>query len=160
ARGRSRATPIASNSGSRAADPGREEDCGETVPMKKNQVKATGLAMVGVFALTVLHPSRAHAYNYNTHSRIAELAVRAMRVGQTPSPPTPSNDDGTLAQYVAEVRAAPARLALMRTGFPKNPAEGGFSPLPFLGSTTDFPYPGTNAASCPLNPAETKDLNK
>ena len=44
----------------------------------QTQVKAICLATVGAFALTILNPTRAHAYNYSTHSRIAELAVRAM----------------------------------------------------------------------------------
>jgi hypothetical protein len=129
--------------------------------MKKSQVKATGLAMVGVFTLAVLHPSRAHAYNYPTHSRIAEFAVRAMRPSEVGTPTAPAGEEALFGQYLAAVKAAPARLGLMRTGFPKDPAVGGFSPLPFDGpGTTDFPYPSTNADQCFVSPTETKDLTK
>ncbi len=122
----------------------------------------TALAMVVAFGSTLLPPTSAHAYNASTHSRIAELAVRAMFADQVDDVDlvVPPGEAAEFAVYLAELRAAPARLLFMRTGLPTSREASQVTPFPLGGSDDPYPYAAIGTGKCDLRHPELLDLNR
>lgn len=138
---------------------------------QSNVMKFSAMSALAAFALTSLRATTAHAYRYDTHSRIVEFAVRAMQppcfgapASCQPVPVTrPSGaDPGLWNDYLQAVRAAPAKLGMLRTGLPTSLARDGWSIIPGgSADTTGFPYHSLSSGqTCSLNQDETKDLNR
>lgn len=75
--------------------------------MKASTVLA---ATFGLGALALA--PRADAYNWSTHKALVQAAVRAMTYASS----TPAGATSEYAAFLAKVRAAPEKLALLRTG--------------------------------------------
>jgi len=126
-------------------------------------MKASALSALASFFFASLHAAPASAYNYRTHSRIAELAVHAMRTAPAPPrvalPPVGENIDEWNA-YLTAVHAAPDRLAQLKTGIPNELDANTFAVVP--GDSTaekeSFPY---SYSTCQLPAAgEPRDLKR
>lgn len=65
----------------------------------------------------VLSASNAHAYNWKTHARVAEVAAQVMAPSFPASPTAPAGVDQTQwTAYLADIHAAVPKLNLLRTG--------------------------------------------
>jgi len=124
---------------------------------KMTTLKAVCTAVT--FTLTALQTPAAQAYNYGTHSRIAELAVRAMRVNETNIPVAPPGvDPADFEVYYRAVLAAPDSLKMLYTGLQTSLAQSDTGLIP-LGSDAPYPFSHDDSGSCPLLPGETRNLN-
>lgn len=127
---------------------------------KHTHKKSKCITAATALTVTALQAPAAHAYNYATHSRIAELAVRAMRAEEVDTPTPPAGEEALFAQYLAAVRAAPARLGLLHTGLPSQQDAGSAGLIPGLGSTESYPLSLFGADVCRFQPSESRDLTK
>src|SRR5687768_2262778 len=97
----------------------------------------------------------ARAYNPDTHSRLAELAVRTMSEIDHGALPVPPGEAALFAQYLAAIQGAPDKLLLLRTGLPRRQGDGS--------SIEEGRYPfGDNHGVCALydDAQDTLDLTK
>lgn len=71
---------------------------------------------IALVTILLVSPGTSFAYNWSTHSRVAESAVSIMQnlPGAVVMPP--GADPGEWAAFLAAVGAAPARLSILRTG--------------------------------------------
>jgi hypothetical protein len=73
----------------------------------------------------------------------------------------PNGEAAAWAEYLAAVRAAPAKLAQLKTGLPTSTVDGGFNPIPGdSDDTTGYPYSAKSPATCSLFNNEKRDLNR
>jgi len=113
------------------------------------------LALVTAVALAATSLSRpAQAYNWSTHSRMAEMAVVTMQsIDPIVFPPQAWSDEQKkqFEQFTAAVRSAPQRLEVLKSGLPLSSEEA--VKLPFTPADGDLPierYPYQTVESSKL----------
>src|SRR5262245_6764329 len=87
----------------------------------KNRFVRRGATLLTVASIAA-SSSIAHAYNWNTHKRMVEVAVSLMRSDFVKGDPPPDVNPSEWTNYVRALEAAPARLELLSTGLPNGPA--------------------------------------
>jgi hypothetical protein len=111
--------------------------------------------LVGLWCLAG-NAATARAYNSDTHSRLAELAVRSMSEIDHARLPVPPGEGALFAQYLAAIQGAPEKLVLLRTGLPRRQGDG-----TSIESGGAYPF-GDNHSACELygDDEDTLDLMK
>jgi hypothetical protein len=119
---------------------------------------------VAASAITLLGPLQARAYNFTTHSRMTELAVRTMSLEDPGTPPSPA-DAALYQEFLDQLAAAPAKLAILKSGLPTSRPNASLNPVGDDGSES-YPFPQKVPKTCPIrdnpdpNKQEHLDLNK
>ena len=90
-------------------------------------------------ALMILAPEAGFAYNWDTHRRIVATAIGVMQDASALSPAPPGADPNEWGAFMAALKAAPGKLAVLRTGLAySRPGPPQYIEKPFTGELECF----------------------